>query len=82
MPTATDPTQKKAIQVKEKKKDGGFKTAPDGRLIITDDMFDDDEVDDEPKPSGDIDTDTDDTGECSHYFSQSNTCLPFKVYFF
>ncbi|KAJ2940324.1 hypothetical protein O0L34_g11907 [Tuta absoluta] len=61
--TATDPTQKKkAIQVKEKKKDGGFKTAADGRLIITDDAFDDDDDDDkEPRPSGDIDSDTDDT---------------------
>ncbi|XP_049879391.1 RRP12-like protein [Pectinophora gossypiella] len=59
--TATDPTQKKkAVEVKEKKKDGGFKTAPDGRLIITDDAFEDDD-EEEPRPSGDIDTDTDDT---------------------
>ncbi|XP_073947995.1 RRP12-like protein [Choristoneura fumiferana] len=60
--TATDPSQKKkAIEVKQKKKDGGFKMAPDGRLIITDDAFDDD--DDEPKPSGDVDSDTDDTDD-------------------
>lgn len=60
--TATDPSRKKAIEVKaQKKKDGGFKTAPDGRLIITDDAFEGDEDDDEPRPSGDIDTDTDDT---------------------
>ncbi|XP_075983543.1 RRP12-like protein [Anticarsia gemmatalis] len=59
--TATDPSRKKATEVKaQKKKDGGFKTAPDGRLIIADDAFDDD-GDDEPRPSGDIDTDTDDT---------------------
>ncbi|KAM3963785.1 LOW QUALITY PROTEIN: RRP12-like protein [Aphomia sociella] len=59
--TATDPSQKKkAVEVKEKKKDGGFRTAPDGRLIITDDAFEDDD-DDEPKPSGDVDSDTDDT---------------------
>ncbi|XP_047032780.1 RRP12-like protein [Helicoverpa zea] len=60
--TATDPSRKqKATEVKAlKKKDGGFKTAPDGRLIITDDAFGDD-GDDEPRPSGDIDTDTDDT---------------------
>ncbi|CAH2093470.1 unnamed protein product [Euphydryas editha] len=58
--TATDPTQKKrTIEEKKKKKDGGFKTAPDGRLLITDDASDDD--DDEPRPSGDIDSDTDDT---------------------
>ncbi|KAJ0173282.1 hypothetical protein K1T71_011458 [Dendrolimus kikuchii] len=60
--TATDPSQKqRAIEVKAKKKDGGFKTAPDGRLIISDDMFDDD--DDEPRPSGDVDSDTDDTDD-------------------
>ncbi|CAB3246003.1 unnamed protein product [Arctia plantaginis] len=59
--TATDPSRKKATEVKaQKKKDGGFKTAPDGRLIITDDAFDDD-GDDNQKPSGDIDSDTDDT---------------------
>ncbi|XP_059048180.1 RRP12-like protein [Achroia grisella] len=61
--TATDPNQKKkAIEVKEKKKDGGFRTAADGRLIITDDAFDDDD-DEEPKASGDIDSDTDDTDD-------------------
>ncbi|XP_050552720.1 RRP12-like protein [Spodoptera frugiperda] len=61
--TATDPSRKqKASEVKaQKKKDGGFKTAPDGRLIITDDAFDNDDDDDTPRPSGDIDTDTDDT---------------------
>lgn len=61
---ATDPSRKlKASEVNaQKKKDGGFKTAPDGRLIITDDAFDDGD-DNEPRPSGDIDTDTDDTGE-------------------
>ncbi|KAJ8712879.1 hypothetical protein PYW08_008183 [Mythimna loreyi] len=61
--TATDPSRKqKASEVKaQKKKDGGFKTAPDGRLIITDDAFGDDGDDNEPRPSGDIDTDTDDT---------------------
>ncbi|XP_026740295.1 RRP12-like protein [Trichoplusia ni] len=60
--TATDPSRKqKATEIKaQKKKDGGFKTAPDGRLIITDDVDGDDD-DDEPRPSGDIDTDTDDT---------------------
>lgn len=68
---ATDPTQKKrVIEEKKKKKDGGFKTAPDGRLIITDDASGDDEGDDEPKPSGDIDSDTDDTG------------IVFFIYFF
>ncbi|KAH9640538.1 hypothetical protein HF086_001587 [Spodoptera exigua] len=52
----------KASEVKaQKKKDGGFKTAPDGRLIITDDAFDNNDDDDTPRPSGDIDTDTDDT---------------------
>lgn len=76
--TATDPTQRKAVQVKEKKKDGGFKTAPDGRLIISDDMFDDDEADDETKPSGDIDSDTDDTGECFKYYSILNK-TSFKI---
>ncbi|KAL0867995.1 hypothetical protein ABMA27_008655 [Loxostege sticticalis] len=61
--TATDPSiKKKAIELKQKKKDGGFKTAPDGRLIIADDDSGDDE-DEEPKPSGDIDTDTDDTDD-------------------
>ncbi|XP_022831509.1 RRP12-like protein isoform X1 [Spodoptera litura] len=62
--TATDPSRKqKASEVKaQKKKDGGFKTAPDGRLIITDDAFENDDDDnDTPRPSGDIDTDTDDT---------------------
>ncbi|XP_013167827.1 PREDICTED: RRP12-like protein [Papilio xuthus] len=57
--TATDPTKKKVIEEKaQKKKAGGFKTAADGRLIISDDVSDDEE---EPRPSGDIDTDTDDT---------------------
>nr|NP_001298636.1 RRP12-like protein [Papilio polytes]BAM19323.1 simila to CG2691 [Papilio polytes] len=58
--TATDPTKKKKLieEKAQKKKDGGFKTAADGRLIISDDVSDDEE---EPKPSGDIDTDTDDT---------------------
>ncbi|XP_046963765.1 RRP12-like protein [Vanessa cardui] len=60
--TATDPTQKKRLlEEKKKKKDGGFKTAPDGRLLITDDASDDDDGDHEPRPSGDIDSDTDDT---------------------
>ncbi|XP_045503791.1 RRP12-like protein [Colias croceus] len=59
--TATDPKKKRAVEEKaQKKKDGGFRTAPDGRLIIADDDFGDDD-DDEPKPSGDIDSDTDDT---------------------
>lgn len=48
------------MKAQNKKKDGGFKTAPDGRLIITDDAFDD--GDNDQKPSGDIDFDTDDTG--------------------
>ncbi|KAG6446784.1 RRP12-like protein [Manduca sexta] len=62
--TATDPRQKqKTTEVKAKKKDGGFKTAPDGRLIITDEDFDDDDDEQEPRPSGDIDTDTDDTDD-------------------
>ncbi|XP_053617752.1 RRP12-like protein [Plodia interpunctella] len=62
--TATDPTQKKtAAEVRQKKKDGGFRTAPDGRLIITDDAFDDDGDDDEPKPSGDVASDSDDTDD-------------------
>ncbi|XP_052752082.1 RRP12-like protein [Galleria mellonella] len=62
--TATDPNQKKkAVEVKEKKKDGGFRTAPDGRLIITDDAFDGDDDNDEPRPSVDIDSDTDDTDD-------------------
>ncbi|XP_041971628.1 RRP12-like protein [Aricia agestis] len=61
--TATDPTQKKVVEEKsQKKKDGGFRTAPDGRLIISDEPYDDDD-DDEPRPSGDIDTDTDDTDD-------------------
>ena len=35
----TDPKSSKQqdTKVKQKKKDGGFKTAPDGRLIIQDD---------------------------------------------
>ncbi|CAK1589953.1 unnamed protein product [Parnassius mnemosyne] len=59
--TATDPTQKKKVteEKAQKKKDGGFRTAPDGRLIISEDAFDDE--DEPPKPSGDIDSDTDDT---------------------
>ncbi|XP_034828226.1 RRP12-like protein [Maniola hyperantus] len=62
--TATNPTQKKRLpEEKKQKKDGGFKTAPDGRLIISEDMFDGDGDDgkDEPRPSGDVDSDTDDT---------------------
>ncbi|CAK1541827.1 unnamed protein product [Leptosia nina] len=60
--TATDPKQKKSIEEKkQKKKDGSFRTAADGRLIITDEDFADD--DDERKPSGDIDPDTDDTDD-------------------
>ncbi|XP_063628336.1 RRP12-like protein [Cydia splendana] len=60
--TATDPSQKKKqIEVKQKKKDGGFKMAPDGRLIITDDAFDGDDDDEPARPSGEVDSDTDDT---------------------
>ncbi|XP_068623812.1 RRP12-like protein [Battus philenor] len=59
--TATDPRQKKVIEERaQKKKDGGFRTAADGRLIITDDASDDEE---EPKPSGEVDSDTDDTDD-------------------
>ncbi|XP_048482252.1 RRP12-like protein [Plutella xylostella] len=60
--TATNPQhKKKALEVQsQKKKDGGFRTAADGRLIIADDGDDDDD-DDEPRPSGDVDSDTDDT---------------------
>ncbi|XP_022120685.2 RRP12-like protein [Pieris rapae] len=64
--TATDPKQKKkSMEEKtQKKKDGGFRTAADGRLIISDEAFDGgDDDDDEHKPSGDIDTDTDDTDD-------------------
>ncbi|RVE49136.1 hypothetical protein evm_006257 [Chilo suppressalis] len=61
--TATDPTKKtKALEMQQKKKDGGFKTAPDGRLIIADDGSGDDD-DEEPRPSGDVDSDTDDTDD-------------------
>ncbi|XP_032528017.2 RRP12-like protein [Danaus plexippus] len=62
--TATDPKKKRdAAEIKQKKKDGGFKTAPDGRLIISDDMFDEDGDEDEQRPSGDVDSDTDDTDD-------------------
>ncbi|CAG9126433.1 unnamed protein product [Plutella xylostella] len=61
--TATNPQhKKKALEVQsQKKKDGGFRTAADGRLIIADDGADDDDDDDEPRPSGDVDSDSDDT---------------------
>ncbi|XP_052739088.1 RRP12-like protein [Bicyclus anynana] len=59
--TATNPAQKKRLpEEKKAKKDGGFRTAPDGRLIISDELADDDD-NDEPRPSGDVDSDTDDT---------------------
>ncbi|XP_072934195.1 RRP12-like protein [Epargyreus clarus] len=58
--TATDPSKKKIAEDTPKKKDGGFRTAPDGRLIISEEDFQDDE---EPRPSGDVDTDTDDTDD-------------------
>lgn len=59
--TATNPrSEQRTTELKsQRSKDGGFRTAPDGRLIISDQAFDDD--DDEPKPSGDVDSDTDDT---------------------
>ncbi|CAH2052754.1 unnamed protein product, partial [Iphiclides podalirius] len=58
--TATDPTRKKvSAEAVAKKKDGGFRTAADGRLIISEDLADDEE----PRPSGDIDSDTDDTDD-------------------
>ncbi|GBP39109.1 RRP12-like protein [Eumeta japonica] len=58
--TGTDPTQKKkAIELRAQKKNSGFKTAADGRLIITDDVYSDDE--EEPKPSGDIKSESSDT---------------------
>ncbi|CAH0758421.1 unnamed protein product [Diatraea saccharalis] len=64
--TGTDPTKKKkSIDVKEKKKDGGFKTAPDGRLIIADDgEYEPATTDTEPRYHSDTD-DTDDEASTS-----------------
>lgn len=42
--SVTEPktSKQQVTKVKQKKKDGGFKTAPDGRLIIQDDLSDSD----------------------------------------